>query len=158
MNKIDNDAQRGRQTTKQPTCMYCYERAVKHISMALLFSVFFRLRLSVGHSRDQPAPLRLAVSWLAGHDHETWWVTRPRDTCGPVYSRQNELKCSWVKYGVFCRSNCTRCEPTTLMAFAAWTPACSVGSTRRWLVLWSTAAVLVPSRIHCAALASLIDF
>jgi len=40
MNKIDNDAQRGRQTTKQPTCMYCYERAVKHISMALLFSVF----------------------------------------------------------------------------------------------------------------------
>ena len=102
-------------------------------------------------------PSRLAVSWLAGQDHETGWVTRPRDMCGPVYSRQNELRSRWEKYNMSCRSNCTCYEKTSLMAFAAWTPACLVGSAQRWLVLWSTAAVLVPSRFRycCTALWSL---
>ena len=92
---------------------------------------------------------------LESQDHETWRVTRPRDSCGPVYSRQNELRSRWEKFGVFCRSNCTRYDPTSLTAVAAWTPACVVRSARRWLVLRSTAAVLVPSRIRCNALGSL---
>jgi len=77
-----------------------------------------------------------------------------RDVMSPVYSRQNELRSRWVKYGMFCRSNCTRYRQTSLMAVAAWTPTCLVGSARRWLVIWSMAAVLVPSRIRSAALGS----
>jgi len=132
----------------------CYEHAVKHIfSMAWSFSVF-RLRLTVAHSRDQPAPSRLEVSWLAGQDHETWWVMRHM-TCVVQFTVQNELRSHWGKNGIFCRSNCTRYEPTSLTAVAAWTPACSVGSARRRLVLWSTVAVLIPSHSRCTALGSL---
>ena len=73
-----------------------------------------------------------------------------------------------MKYGVFCRSNCTRCEPTTLMAFrcmnscvygwfrAAYRAASATPRSDRCrrltgavrhpgAELGSTAAVLVPS-------------
>ena len=115
---------------------------------------FFRLRLSVVHSRDQLC--------LHGWRSADWRARimrqdKSRDTCGPVYSRQNELRSRWEKCNMFCRSNCTRYEKTSLMAFAAWTPACLVGSAQRWLVFWSTAAVLVLSRFRyrCTALGSL---
>ena len=49
-------------------------------------------------------------------------------------------------------------EPTSLKAVAAWTPACSVGSARWWLVLWSMAAVLVPSRVCYTMLRSLLTY
>ena len=107
------------------TIFQCYEHVVKHNLAWLGLFQFFHLRLSLAHSRDQPAPSRLAVSWLAGQDHETWLVTRPRDSWSPVYSRQNELRSRWGKNGVFCQLNCTCFELTSLTAVAAWTPVCS---------------------------------